>query len=182
LDAKSVQFEMYSPQNYLFANVEMQPGSVKAGLLPSDLLLSSCLEYQPSPQSPTHASAPTARYSLTDGCRINDRCDLHVKAIFHPYAAENTTNKSSGPAATEEHPLQRARALVAAVAAEVAAAGRAAEAAAIMAATLGPDGRLMLLTPNIIASGGERRIRHSAAIPAMSQMSEAIGFGDDAAR
>jgi hypothetical protein len=40
--------------------------------------------------------------------------------------------------------LGRARALVAAVAAEVAVAGGAAEAAAIMAATLGPDGRLRL--------------------------------------
>jgi hypothetical protein len=40
--------------------------------------------------------------------------------------------------------LGRAQALVAAVAAEVAVAGGAAEAAAIMAATLGPDGRLRL--------------------------------------
>jgi hypothetical protein len=144
---------MYSPQYYVSANVEMQPGSVKAYLLPSDILLSSCSDYQPceSPQSPTHASAPTARYSLTDGYRLNDPCDLDNKTIFPPYAAENDADKSSGPAATEEHPLQRARALVAAVAAEVAAAGGAAEAEAIMAATLGPDGRLMLLTPNIIA-------------------------------
>jgi hypothetical protein len=40
--------------------------------------------------------------------------------------------------------IRRAQALVAAVAAEVAAAGGPAKAAAIMAATLGPDGRLRL--------------------------------------
>ena len=43
--------------------------------------------------------------------------------------------------------MQRARLLVATVAAEVALAGAAAEAAAILAATLGPDGRLRLPEP-----------------------------------
>jgi hypothetical protein len=51
---------------------------------------------------------------------------------------QHLTNRSNDPT------IRRAQALVATVAGEVAEAGGAAEAAAIMAATLGPDGHLRL--------------------------------------